>query len=60
LQQAPPGRQLLAQSVSLAQDALSCSRVVPEVGLGGLRVKRGQCDGLAVEVKDAPTSRARA
>jgi hypothetical protein len=58
--QAVPRPQLLAQAVRGAQDTLGLAGVVPEVGLGGTLVESGQLVGLGGEVKDAPTSSARA
>jgi hypothetical protein len=58
--QAVPRPQLLAQAVRGAQDALGFAGVVPEVGLCGALVESGELLGLGGEVKDAPTSSARA
>jgi hypothetical protein len=58
--QAVPRSQLLAQAVRGAQDALGLAGVVPEVGLGSALVESGELSGLGGEVKDAPTSSARA
>jgi hypothetical protein len=54
--QVPPDRQLFAQPIGLAQDALSPSGVVPEVGPGGLSFELFEGRRLGVEVKGAPRS----
>ena len=54
--QVAPDRQLFAQPVRFAQDALSCTGVVPEVGPGGLSFEFLEVRRLGVEVKGAPRS----
>src|SRR5204863_5895347 len=51
-----PQLDLGPEAIGLAEDVLGCAAVVPEAGLGGARLERGQAFLLAGEVKDAPRS----
>ena len=54
-----PRVEVLAEPIGTAQHTLRLPRVAPEVRLGSALVERRELGGLAGQVKDAPTSRAR-